>query len=160
MDDESEGSEGGGILKKILLFLLLLIIGAVGAYFFLFPQEEEEKPEIIREGPPPLENPQYLDIGTFIVNLQGGKYYLKASLQLAFDDPLPKMWLTSRLPIIKDLIIAELRTLTPKQIKDPKVRYLLKTDLKTKLNSLFPNDPSWEDPEPIKKILFAEFYRQ
>ena len=53
-------------------------------------EEEVEEPEVIREGPPPLENPQYVDLGTFIVNMPGDKYFLKSSIQIAFNDPIPK----------------------------------------------------------------------
>ena len=40
--------------------------------------EEKQTGEIkvIREGPPPLEEPQYLDLGTFVVNMAGDKYFL------------------------------------------------------------------------------------
>jgi len=157
-EEEGEGSGGGGKLKLILIVLLLVIAG-IAAFFFL-TQEEEDKPEIIREGPPPLEKPEYLDLGTFIINLKDGKYYLKTSIQLAFADVMAKTWLEARLPIVKDLIITQLQSLTSRQIRVPRVRMLLKRDLLIKLNSLFPNLPMWEDRDPIKKILFVEFYRQ
>lgn len=157
-DEEGEISGGGGKLKWIIILVLLLLIGA--AVFFFLTKEEDKEQEIIREGPPPLEKPQYMDLGTFIINLTDGKYYLKTSIQLAFAEPVPKNWLLIRLPVVKDLIITQLQTLSSKQLRDPKIRYLLKKDLQIKLNSLFPNSPQWEDPEPIKKILFVEFYRQ
>ena len=87
----------------VLLSLTVLIVGC---------EEEEKEPEVVRQGPPPLEKPSYIDLGTFIVNMPGDKYYLKGSLQLAFGDVAPKMWMEARLPIVKDLVIAQLKAVT------------------------------------------------
>ena len=135
----------------VLLSLTVLIAGC---------EEEEEKPEVVRQGPPPLEKPSYIDLGTFIVNMPGDKYYLKGSLQLAFGDVAPKVWMEARLPIVKDLVIAQLKTVTVEQFDDLKNRQLFKRDLQVRLNSLFPNESPWEEPKPVRKVLFSEFYRQ
>ncbi|MDP7156801.1 MAG: flagellar basal body-associated FliL family protein [SAR324 cluster bacterium] len=135
----------------VLLSLTVLIVGC---------EEEEKEPEVVRQGPPPLEKPSYIDLGTFIVNMPGDKYYLKGSLQLAFGDVAPKMWMEARLPIVKDLVIAQLKTVTVEQFDDLKNRQLFKRDLQVRLNSLFPNESPWEEPEPVRKVLFSEFYRQ
>lgn len=162
MSEEGEGGgKGGGIGKIIILILILLIAAAAAAYyFFLMPKEEEEKVEIIREGPPPILEPQYTDLGTFVVNLKDGKYYLKTNIQLVFGDKKPQMWLNSRIPLVKDLIISHLQTLSSNELRDKRTRILLKKALLLRLNSLFPNRPAWEDTHPIKKILFVEFYTQ
>ena len=135
----------------VLLSLTVLIVGC---------EEEEKEPEVVRQGPPPLEKPSYIDLGTFIVNMPGDKYYLKGSLQLAFGDVAPKMWMEARLPIVKDLVIAQLKTVTVEQFDDLKNRQLFKRDLQVRLNSLFPNESPWEEPEPVRKVLFSEFSRQ
>jgi flagellar basal body-associated protein FliL len=135
----------------VLLSLTVLIAGC---------EEEEEEPEVVRQGPPPLEKPSYIDLGTFIVNMPGDKYYLKGSLQLAFGDVAPKVWMEARLPIVKDLVIAQLKTVTVEQFDDLKNRKLFKRDLQVRLNSLFPNESPWEEPKPVRKVLFSEFYRQ
>ena len=139
---------------RMLLVLLSLTVLIAGC------EEEEEEPEVVRQGPPPLEKPSYIDLGTFIVNMPGDKYYLKGSLQLAFGDVAPKMWMEARLPIVKDLVIAQLKTVTVEQFDDLKNRQLFKRDLQVRLNSLFPNESPWEEPEPVRKVLFSEFYRQ
>lgn len=159
-DEESEG--GGGLGKKIMMILLLLILIAIGVFFFFNTSEEEKKEqaERIREGPPPLVNPQYLPLGTFVVNLQGGKYYLKTTIQLAFENASALNWLTPRLPIIRDVMITHLQSLTPRELNNPVTIKLLRSDLLTKINSYFPNNSPWEDPRPVKKILFEEFYFQ
>jgi flagellar basal body-associated protein FliL len=139
---------------RMLLVLLSLTVLIAGC------EEEEEEPEVVRQGPPPLEKPSYIDLGTFIVNMPGDKYYLKGSLQLAFGDAAPKVWMEARLPIVKDLVIAQLKTVTVEQFDDLKNRKLFKRDLQVRLNSLFPNESPWEEPKPVRKVLFSEFYRQ
>jgi len=148
--------------KGIALFLLLTAL-----FFFVssLNAAEEEVEEIkgikvIREGPPPLEDPQYLDLGTFVVNMPGDKYFLKSSIQLAFENSAAKEWLLARLPIAKDLIITHLNSITVEQFDDTKSRAVIKNDLQIRLNSLFPNKAVWEDSVPIRRILFLEFYRQ
>ena len=139
---------------RMLLVLLSLTVLIVGC------EEEEKEPEVVRQGPPPLEKPSYIDLGTFIVNMPGDKYYLKGSLQLAFGDAAPKVWMEARLPIVKDHVIAQLKTVTVEQFDDLKNRQLFKRDLQVRLNSLFPNESPWEEPKPVRKVLFSEFYRQ
>ena len=145
--------------KGIALFLLLTAL-----FFFVSSlnaaEEEVEEIKVIREGPPPLEDPQYLDLGTFVVNMPGDKYFLKSSIQLAFENSAAKEWLLARLPIAKDLIITHLNSITVEQFDDTKSRAVIKNDLQIRLNSLFPNKAVWEDSVPIRRILFLEFYRQ
>ena len=123
-------------------------------------EEVVKETKVIREGPPPLEDPQYLDLGTFVVNMPGDKYFLKSSIQLAFENSAAKDWLLARLPIAKDLIITHLNSITVEQFDDTKNRVVIKNDLQIRLNSLFPNKAAWEDSVPIRRILFSEFYRQ
>ena len=123
-------------------------------------EEVVNETKVIREGPPPLEDPQYLDLGTFVVNMPGDKYFLKSSIQLAFENSAAKDWLLARLPIAKDLIITHLNSITVEQFDDTKNRVVIKNDLQIRLNSLFPNKAAWEDSVPIRRILFSEFYRQ
>ena len=144
-----------GIPLFLLLTALFLFVSSLNA-----AEEEVEGIKVIREGPPPLEDPQYLDLGTFVVNMPGDKYFLKSSIQLAFENSDAKKWLLARLPIAKDLIITHLNSITVEQFDDTKSRAVIKNDLQIRLNSLFPNKAVWEDSVPIRRILFLEFYRQ
>ena len=148
--------------KGITLFLLLTALFFFASSLSVAEEKVEEAEEIkvIREGPPPLEDPQYLDLGTFVVNMPGDKYFLKSSIQLAFENSAAKEWLLARLPIAKDLIITHLNSITVEQFDDTKSRAVIKNDLQVRLNSLFPNKAVWEDSVPIRRILFLEFYRQ
>ena len=162
-NDRKESRLTDKVAKKgIVLFLLLTAL-----FFFASSSsvaeekvEEAEEIKVIREGPPPLEDPQYLDLGTFVVNMPGDKYFLKSSIQLAFENSAAKEWLLARLPIAKDLIITHLNSITVEQFDDTKSRAVIKNDLQVRLNSLFPNKAVWEDSVPIRRILFLEFYRQ
>ena len=127
---------------------------------FLYAQEVDEEDNVIREGPPPLVDPLYLDLGTFVVNMPGDKYFLKSSIQLAFVNSSAKEWLENRLPIARDLVITHLNSITVEQFDNTKNRAVIKNDIKIRLNSLFPNKSFWGDTLPIRRILFLEFYRQ
>jgi flagellar basal body-associated protein FliL len=146
--------------KGIALFLLLTAFFPFVSSSLNAAEEKVEEIKVIREGPPPLEDPQYLDLGTFVVNMPGDKYFLKSSIQLAFENSAAKEWLLTRLPIAKDLIITHLNSITVEQFDDTKRRAVIKNDLQIRLNSLFPNKAVWEDSVPIRRILFLEFYRQ
>lgn len=124
-------------------------------------EEETVAPQrVLREGPPPLENPNYMSLGTFVVNMPDGKYYLKTSIELAFDNPVPMEWMSGRMPLVKDMVIRYLQGVDVNSLDDARFRQIMKNDLQIRLNSLFPNEPPWEDPEPVKRILFTEFYKQ
>ena len=136
------------------------IVETIKGYLSGFLEKGEEDTPILQEGPPPILEPQYTPMGAFVVNLQGGKFFLKTTITLVFEDPAPKLWLDQRIPLVKDLIITQLQRLSAKKLREARVRDLLKSDLKIRVNSLFPNKTPWEDPRPVKKILFEEFYTQ
>ncbi|MCH7477188.1 MAG: flagellar basal body-associated FliL family protein [SAR324 cluster bacterium] len=169
----AEGEGGGGlgrIIKiAVIALVLLLLIGGGGyaAFVFLTSGGDEEgkvaqSGATIRQGPAPLENPVFFQAGTFIVNLADGRRYLKTNVELMLNEELAKVYLEGRLSEVKDLIIAELQTLSTEQLRDPKERVLLKERLKGRIETLFPlpRDLKWDDPKPIKKVLFTEFYLQ
>ena len=154
----------GGAFTNVLRIGIIFILIYLGNFCFNEPSYADEKSvdeiKVLREGPPPLLDPQYLDLGTFVVNMPGDKYFLKSSIQLAFETSAAKEWLTVRLPIAKDLVITHLNSITVEQFDESKNRTVIKNDLLVRLNSLFPNKDLWNDEEPIKRIFFVEFYRQ
>ena len=89
-------------LSSVPLFLLAIIA--------FFPsgcqsEDETEKPQrVLREGPPPLEDPAYMNLGTFVVNMPDGKYYLKTTMSLAFTESGAMEWMTARTPLVLSLI--------------------------------------------------------
>ena len=170
----AEGEGGGGlgkIIKIVVIALVLLLLiggGVAAAWWFLIRGGDEgeggvaQSETTIRQGPAPLENPVFFQAGTFIVNLADGRRYLKTNVELMLNEELAKVYLESRLSVVKDLIISELQTLSTEQLRDPKERVLLKERLKGRIETLFPlpKEVDWDDPKPIKKVLFTEFYLQ
>ena len=151
----------GGSIEKYTASLLLIILAIFFSASTLHAQEKEvEEITVIRDGPPPLAEPEYLDLGTFVVNMPGDKYFLKSSIQLAFENGAAKEWMLARMPIVKDLVITHLNSITVELFDDTKNRAVIKNDLQNRLNSLFPNKTNWEDTLPVRKVLFLEFYRQ
>ena len=151
----------GGSIEKYTASLLLILLAFLFFASTLHAQEKEvEEIKVIRDGPPPLAEPEYLDLGTFVVNMPGDKYFLKSSIQLAFENGAAKEWMLARMPIVKDLVITHLNSITVELFDDTKNRAVIKNDLQNRLNSLFPNKTNWEDTLPVRKVLFLEFYRQ
>ena len=148
------------ISKIVVRYCVIFLFWISPFYQLIYGQEASEENNVIRQGPPPLVDPLYLDLGTFVVNMPDDKYFLKSSIQLAFENGAAKEWLERRLPIARDLVITHLNSITVEQFDDTKNRAVIKNDIKIRLNSLFPNKSSWGDTVPIRRILFLEFYRQ
>ncbi len=147
-------------LRHSLLPVFLLATIALFSSGCQSEDETEVPQKVLREGPPPLEDPTYMSLGTFVVNMPDGKYYLKTTMSLAFTESGPMDWMTARSPLVKDMIIRHLQSVSVEQLDDLRYRQILKNDLIIRLNSLFPNEPPWEDLDPVKRILFTEFYKQ
>ena len=69
-------------------------------------------------------------------------------------------YLTGRLVEIKDIVLAELQELSVEDVKQSDAREALRQRLISAISQIFPNEPEWEDPEPIRKVLFEEFVIQ
>ncbi len=164
--------EGGGLGRIIKLILFVFLLGLLGiggylAYTFLTGGRggagmESAGTADIRSGGGSIEDPFYMDLGEFIVNLADGRRYLKTKLILLLSEENAKEYLTLRMAEVRDLVNAELQTLTSEQLRDGRNRTLLKKRLINKIRSLLPNDKdrNWDDPDPIKKVLVTEFYLQ
>ena len=126
----------------------------------MYAQEEVEEDNVIREGPPPLVDPLYLDLGTFVVNLKDGRRFLKTTIQLMLSEPGAAAYLTVRLVEVKDIVLAELQELSVEDVKQSDAREALRQRLISSISQIFPSKPEWEDPEPIRKVLFEEFVVQ
>ncbi len=80
-------------LSKILVrYCVIFSLWIFIFHPFIYAQEVDEEDNVIREGPPPLEDPLYLDLGSFVVNMPDDKYFLKSSIQLAFVNSEAKEW--------------------------------------------------------------------
>ena len=170
--------EGGRSPRRFIRWIVIgvVVIAVVGgggfaAWWFLLhraPAAKAPAAGAVREGVRGgesagelIENPQYLDLGSFTVNLAEGRRFLKTSVQLLLNDEKAKEYLSTRVPEAKDLVVSELQLQTSDTLKDPRERELMKQRILTKLQTLLPVPPKdWKDPMPIKKLLITEFLIQ
>ena len=61
---------------------------------------------------------------------------------------------------VKDIVMAELQELSVEDVKNSDAREALRQRLISAIHRIFPNKPEWEEPEPIRKVLFEEFVIQ
>ena len=160
------GGNGGGGKKKLIIIIVavvLLLVIAIVAFLFLAGGEEEAEEEEIVEvtsEAEPLAAPIFLPLDSYIVNLKDGRRYLKTTIQLMLSEEMANAYLTSRLVEIKDIVLTELQNLSVEEVKQSESREALRQRLISAISQVFPSKPEWEDPEPIKKVLFEEFVLQ
>ena len=159
-----ETKSGGGKKKLIIIIVavvLLLVIGIV--VFLLMSGDDEELPEEeqpVTDVAEPLAEPVFLPLESFVVNLKDGRRFLKTSIQLMRSEPGAAAYLTVRLVEVKDIVLAELQELAVEDVKQSDAREALRQRLISSISPIFPSKPEWEDPEPIRKVLFEEFVVQ
>ena len=160
-----ETKSGGGKKKLIIIIvavILLLVIGIV-VFLLMSGDEEEELPEEeqpVTDVAEPLAEPVFLPLESFVVNLKEGRRFLKTTIQLMLSEPGAAAYLTVRLVEVKDIVLAELQELSVEDVKQSDAREALRQRLISSISQIFPSKPEWEDPEPIKKVLFEEFVVQ
>ena len=157
---------GGGSKKKLIIIIvavvLLLVIGIV-VFMLMSGEEEEQLPEEemqVTDVAEPLAEPIFLPLESFVVNLKDGRRFLKTTIQLMLSEPAAAAYLTVRLVEIKDIVLAELQELSVEDVKQSDTREDLRQRLISAISQIFPSEPEWEDPEPIRKVLFEEFVIQ
>ena len=165
-DEESGGGSGGGSKKKLIIIIvavvLLLVIGIV-VFMLMSGEEEEQLPEEemqVTDVAEPLAEPIFLPLESFVVNLKDGRRFLKTTIQLMLSEPAAAAYLTVRLVEIKDIVLAELQELSVEDVKQSDAREDLRLRIISAISQIFPSEPEWEDPEPIRKVLFEEFVIQ
>ena len=169
-EEESEasgdvGDKGGGKKKLLIIVIALVLLLVVGiVVFLLIPSDEEEdmpeEEQNVTEVAEPLITPIFLPLESFIVNLKDGRRFLKTSIQLMLSEPAASAYLTVRLVEVKDIVLAELQELSVEDVKQSDARDALKQRLISAISQILPSKPEWDDPEPIRKVLFEEFVIQ
>ena len=164
-DEEGGGGGGSGSKKKLIIIVavvLLLVIGIV-VFMLMSGEEEEQLPEEemqVTDVAEPLAEPIFLPLESFVVNLKDGRRFLKTTIQLMLSEPAATAYLTVRLVEIKDIVLTELQELSVEDVKQSDAREALRQRLISAISQIFPSEPEWEDPEPIRKVLFEEFVIQ
>ena len=166
MADEEGGGSGSGSKKKLIIIIVavvfLLVIGLV-VLMLMSGEEEEQLPEEelhVTDVAEPLAEPIFLPLESFVVNLKDGRRFLKTTIQLMLSEPAAAAYLTVRLVEIKDIVLAELQELSLEDVKQSDAREALRQRVISAISQIFPSEPEWEDPEPIRKVLFEEFVIQ
>jgi len=151
--------------------VLLLGIGA-GLFFFLMPEEEvvegeegQEQVVEVQEPEPEVEIPEpevpiYLELKPFTTTIGREPRYAKITMQLKLGSEPPRAYLTLRIAQIKDAVIAVLQKTDSKEVSRDGWVDRLKERIIARLNKILPEEPEWEDPKPIRKVLFSEFILQ
>ena len=81
-------------------------------------------------------------------------------MHLKLGSEPPRAYLTLRIAQIKDAVIAVLQKTDSKEVTRDGWVDRLKERIIARLNKILPEEPEWEDPKPIRKVLFSEFILQ
>jgi len=172
MADEEIGDEGGGgggggkgkLIVIIIAVIILIIVGIVAFFFFTssgdMKQDERVTEMSTSDSTEPLKDPQFLELGSTISNLKEGRRYLKVSITLMLSEGEARDYLQKRLVEVQDIVLSELQSQSLDDLQKSNGKEELTQKLIGKISQIFPSDPDWDDPFPIKKVLFTEFYVQ
>jgi flagellar FliL protein len=173
-DKKGKAEEAGAEPKKSKM--KLIIIGAVvlllvvgGLLFFLLGGKKEE--EKLPEEPVATEQLASSKLAPFVVNLKGGRNFLKLTMMIEFDVsllgpgivvgevtdegvPLPPP-LHARLPMIRDAVLGVLASKTSTNLLTPEGKETLKEELLE-----VTNDAVDMEEAPITGVYFLEFLVQ
>ena len=134
-------------LPLIIGAVILLLVLAIGAKSVLgsksHSKEKKAAPEVGIEMP----------LEEFLVNLNGGEHYLKATISLGLKKGLTEEEAKHHLAPMRDAILVVLGSKTLKDLNELKDRDALKEELKTKINAAAPD-------EPVVKVYFTAFATQ
>lgn len=152
----------------IILAAVILMIGAMGGGFFLMwskmndtisqvqkgDSAQEEPAEVEEEVPEETIGPIY-KMDTLIVNLadQGGKRYLRTTMELELSAPEVEQEIQLRMPQLRDQILMVLPSKKYEDISTTEGKIALRDELIIKMNSVLKKGT-------VKTIYFTEFVVQ
>ena len=162
--------------RKLIIIIVgaavLVMIIAATVIFSLMSGEETEEP---KEGTKPvaevkkpkpetkLSEPEeliYLKLKPFTTTIGKESRYVKISMYFKMGSSEPSAFLGLRLAEVKDAVIAVLQKTDSKEVKQDGWVERLKERIIIRVSSLFPKEPEWEDPKPIRSVLFQELLIQ
>ncbi|MBU3917065.1 flagellar basal body-associated FliL family protein, partial [bacterium] len=104
----------------------------------------------------PNQEPIYTDPFAYTVNLQDGRHMIRISLRAKLYDPMAKMYLDARTPIIDDNIITLLKSVKTEELQTRSGVDLLKRKLFKSFNETFSQEfieqSISKDRTPVKEI--------
>jgi flagellar FliL protein len=157
--EETEAKEKSSSKKFILIGLVLLLLGGggfAGWRFFLAenPSQKDDEAIAAAEPSPSLVRIMY-EMKPFIVNLFGekGRRYLKARLELEFDNEAIGEELKERNSQLRDAILLLLGSKTFDDISSPNGKIQLRTELIARINQIL-------EVGAVRTLYFTEFVVQ
>lgn len=132
----------------IVMTLLLVLVIAGGAYYFLVVKQQQESVE--------KKDPTYYTFelkDSFVTNVKDSDKLFKATIFLVLDKDGMDKELTSKLPIIRDTILFQLRDLTEDDISSDTIQGTLRKSIPAALNKAL-------DITNIKSVYFSDFVMQ
>ncbi len=110
------------------------------------------------------QEPIYTEPFAYTVNMHGGRHMIRISIKARLYDPMAKMYLDARIPIIDDKIITLLKSIKTEELQTRSGVDLLKRKLFKSFNETFSQEfieqSESKDRTPIKEILLTEYYYQ
>ena len=154
-------------MPVIIAIVSFVFMGIMGTGLFIMwsklssldrvvnPVAEKESEDVKEEGEKEdMLGPIYA-LETFIANLadEGGKRYIRVTMNLELKDAVVKEELEKRLPQIRDAVLMLLPTKKHEDIQNIEGKIVLRNEIMTRLNSLFKEDR-------IANLYFTEFVVQ
>jgi flagellar FliL protein len=151
----------------IIAIVCFVFMGIMGTGLFIMwsklssldrivnPVTEEESEDVKEEEEDEDKVGPIYALDTFIANLadEGGKRYIRVTINLELKDTVVKEELDKRLPQIRDAILMLLPTKKHEDIQDIEGKIVLRKEIIERLNSLFKEDR-------IANLYFTEFVVQ
>lgn len=131
----------------IVITLLLVLVIAGGAYYFLVMKKQESAAE---------KNPTYYTFelsDSFVTNVKDSDKLFKTTIFLVLDKSGMDKELTSKLPVIRDTILFQLRDLTEDDISSDTIQGTLRKSIPAALNKAL-------GITNIKSVYFSDFVMQ
>ena len=154
-------------MPVIIAIVSFVFMGIMGTGLFIMwsklssldrvvnPVAEKESEDVKEEGEKEdMLGPIYA-LETFIANLadEGGKRYIRVTMNLELKDAVVKEEMEKRLPQIRDAVLMLLPTKKHEDIQNIEGKIVLRNEIMTRLNSLFKEDR-------IANLYFTEFVVQ
>ncbi len=135
-------------MKKIIIIIIaVVLVGGGAAYYFLGVRGNKDKEE------KPVELTAFVPGDYFVTNVADSNSLFKVTVVLMLDTDKLETMLTENEYVIRDTIIAHLRTLTEKDLTSDGIQDRLRTELKDDINKIL-------DIDNIVTIYFTDFVMQ
>ena len=112
----------------------------------------------------PIKEPIFTDFFNYDVNMADGRHYVHLTMKLVFQDPLAKIFLDARIPLVDDRMISLLKKLKLEEMQTRSGMVLLKRKIFKEMNQIFIqayiDQSESKDRTPVKQVLITNFFIQ